>query len=539
MSHLDLHDIQGNIIKAYGRYGFPKGRYVFFHIADGMAGRQFVQALAPSITTSAPWRMRGAAKTHVHGEKTSGGHVPGVTTNIAFTYHGLRELGVPRASLQSFPDEFAMGMKARRDILGDDGASDPAKWDPIWSGDEVHILVAINARDEECLELRYNDVLALCDEFRGGVVLLKGHRGPNGQDDLPYQPASAIYDNTGEPTSKEHFGYTDGIGDPYFKGSGSHPSNVIGGGKATGRSPESTDGWEPLETGEFLLGYRDEAFECPESPSPKLLSHNGTFMVYRKLHQNVRAFDDYLDHVGREYPAGKEALAAKFAGRWRNGAPLARFPTEKEADTFAERWSKAKAQIASTHDLEERRIAKEQFTDLNRQFSAFDYTNDQEGARCPFGSHIRRANPRSALAYGTKDAFETPSALANRRRLIRRGLPYGDSTRRNDADEHGIIFMAINASIRRQFEFVQQQWMNYGNDFRLANDKDPIVGNHGQDERGNGDGHAVIQTASSDDNPPFFCSKLPRFVETRGGDYFFIPSLTALRMIGEGSIDPT
>lgn len=544
MSHLDLHDIQGNIIKAYGRYGFPLGRYVLFHVSDGTAGRRFVQALAPSITTSAPWRMRGEQKPHVHGEKVAPSHVPGVTTNIAFTYHGLRELGVPRASLQSFPDEFAMGMKARRDILGDDGASAPEHWDPVWKGPEVHILVAINARDEECLALRYGEVVALANECLAsdgspGVQLLSGHRGPDGRDDLAYQPASAIKDAAGQPTSKEHFGYTDGIGDPYFKGSGSHPSNVIGGGKATGRSPETSDGWAPLETGEFLLGYRDEAFECPEAPSPKLLSHNGTFMVYRKLHQNVRAFDEYLDHVGREYPAGKEALAAKFAGRWRNGAPLSRFPTEKEAETFAERWSQAKAEIASTHDPEARREAKDRFAELNRQFSAFDYTTDLEGSRCPVGAHIRRSNPRSALAYGTTDAFETPGALSNRRRIIRRGLPYGDSSKaRSDGNEQGIIFMAINASIRRQFEFVQQQWMNYGNDFRLGNDKDPIIGNHGE-KNGYGDGHAVLQTAANDPSPPFFCSKIPRFVETRGGEYFFIPSLTALRMIGEGSIDPT
>ena len=102
-----------------------------------------------------------------------------------------------------------------------------------------------------------------------------------------------------------------------------------------------------------------------------------------------------------------------------------------------------------------------------------------------------------------------------------------------------MIFMALNASIRRQFEFVQQQWMVYGNDFRLANDKDPIVGNHADAPGKQPDGRMVIQTGAKDTAPPFFCSRIPRFVETRGGDYFFMPSLTALRMIGDGSIDPT
>lgn len=537
MSPLDLHDIQGNIVKAYGRYGFPKGRYVLFSVCDGAAGRKFVQALAGSITTSAPWRDSG---TH-----TGGTPIPEVTTNIAFSYHGLRELGVPRASLQSFPDEFAMGMKARRDILGDNGTSSPDHWDPVWTGDtDVDILVSINGQDEACLEKRYRALVGLAEECLArdgtpGVRLLVGHSGAGGRKDLPYQPATAIYID-GLPSSKEHFGYTDGIGDPFFKGTGSHESNLIGGGKITGGAPDTADGWEPLETGEFLLGYKDEAFECPEAPSPKLLSHNGTFMVYRKLHENTGSFDKYIDHVGKEYPGGKEALAAKFAGRWRNGAPLTRFPTETQANAFAEQWEKAKANIAAAKTTAERELAKQRFSQLNQQYAAFDYNDDLDGGRCPLGAHIRRANPRGALEFGQKDAFETPGALSNRRRLIRRGLPYGESTAdRRDEGDHGIIFMAINASIRRQFEFVQQQWMNYGNDFKLANDKDPLVGNHGVTPSGHGDGRMVVQTAVKDPEPPFFCSKIPRFVETRGGEYFFVPSLTALRMIGEGSIDPT
>jgi Dyp-type peroxidase family len=529
VSHLDLHDIQGNIVKAYGRYGFPKGRYVLFSVCEGDAGRAFVQALAPTITTSAPWRMSG------HGKGTA---IPEITTNIAFTYRGLKALGVPRASLQTFPDEFAMGMRARRDILGDDGVSAPENWDPVWIDEQmpVDILISINGRDDACLEKRYQEILALSAASGDGVVLLKGHSGPTPD----YQAATAIYDKDG-PTAKEHFGYTDGIGDPFFKGVGTHESNLIGGGKVTGKTPEGKLGWEPLETGEFILGYKDEAYECPEAPSPKLLSHNGTFMVYRKLHENTESFDKYIEHMGKEFPGGKEALAAKFAGRWRNGAPVSKFPSEQEASEFAERWNKAKQEIAITKDPKEREQKKASFAELNQQFSAFDYRDDSSGGRCPLGAHIRRANPRSALEFNKQGVFETPGALANRRRMIRRGLPYGASytpEQRRDGEDHGIVFMAIGASIRRQFEFVQQQWMNYGNDFQLANEKDALLGNHGQNERG-GTGTMVVQSDPEQPEPPFFCAKIPRFVETRGGEYFFVPSLTALRMIGEGSIDPT
>ena len=516
---LDLHDIQGNIIKAYGRFGFPKGRYVFFGVEDAVAGREFVAELCSSITTSTPFRERA---------------LPEVTTNIAFTYHGLRELGVPRASLQTFPDEFAMGMRARRDILGDEGTSAPERWDPIWrQPDRVHIMIAISGQDDRGLELRYQQIAEIAQRTRG-VRLLRGHRGPGGADDLEYQPATAIYDN-GQPTAKEHFGYVDGIGDPFFKGTGAHESNVLGGGKPTGLPPDTLFGWAPLETGEFLLGYRDEAHECAEAATPRLRSNNATFMAYPKVHLTVEAFDGYLEHVGLEFPGGKEALAAKFTGRWRNGAPLSKFPTQRDADEFAQRWLQAKNAVVQAKSRADRETAKEHFAELNKQFVAFDYRSDLSGGRCPMGAHIRRANPRSALEFDQLLAFEDPGALSNRRRIIRRGLPYGDSkASRTDDGDHGIIFMALNASLRRQFEFVQQQWMNYGNDFRLANERDALVGNHPPEG-----GSMVVQTEPDDPRPPFFCNRLPRFVETRGGDYFFIPSMTALRMIGAGNIDPT
>jgi hypothetical protein len=90
----------------------------------------------------------------------------------------------------------------------------------------------------------------------------------------------------------------------------------------------------------------------------------------------------------------------------------------------------------------------------------------------------------------------------------------------------------LNASLFRQFEFVQQQWIEYGNDARQGNDKDILIGNHG------GSGKVMIQGTTDPNNPPFLCGALPNFVELRGGDYFFVPSITALRMIAANSVDP-
>jgi Dyp-type peroxidase family len=230
------------------------------------------------------------------------------------------------------------------------------------------------------------------------------------------------------------------------------------------------------------------------------LARNGTFMVYRKLHQNVSAFRTYLDAKGRAYPGGKEKLAAKFVGRWRDGTPLVLSPDQMDQSIVQD----------------------------DNQNTNFLYQADPAGTRCPLGAHIRRVHPR--------DAFGFDGGLVNRRRIMRRGLPYGEYVPEgepvNDQDERGIVFMALNASLFRQFEFVQQQWINYGNDAHQGNDRDPLVGNHEDRSK------FVIQGTSDPGNPPFICGALPNFVELRGGDYFFVPSLTGLAMMAMNTVDP-
>ncbi len=517
-NYIDLDDVQGNIVKGYGRYGYPFARYVFFEFTKPQTGRNFLKTLLPLITNAAPWEDRQ--------------DLPLATTNIAFSYEGLKHLGLPVESLHSFPNEFSMGMKARATILGDDQQSAPKHWDPIWHNDKaIHMFLSINAKNKAALEERYNEIQKRLADYASGVKQCFGHRGEAG-DNLGYQDASAVFDGN-TPTPKEHFGYTDGISDPYFKGCGLHPANVVGGGKPTRGNPATEEGWTPLQTGEFLLGYRDETHELPEAPAPRMLSMNGTFMVYRKLHQNVGAFNDYISEMGKDYPGGKSVLSAKMVGRWKNGVPLTTFPDEAEAKAFGDKLASARAAMYAAKTDAEKQKATEYFASLRKQLTAFNYNEDIDGKKCPVSAHMRRANPRGALEYGVKDAYDTPGALVDRRRILRRGLPYGKVTDPADnKGEHGIVFMALNANINRQFEFVQQQWMNYGNDFKLSNEKDPLIGN--QDGTG-----AMTIPGTGPDNPPFFCAKLPRFVETRGGEYFFIPSLTAIRMIANGLIDPT
>ncbi len=466
---LDLEDIQGFIMRTYP---LPCVRYVYVHIDDKQVDtvRSTLEKLTEHVTPSSVWLN------NAEGFEQA--------LNIALTFKGLKALGLPSSSLISFPTAFVEGMAKRKILLGDEGNSDPVKWDKVWQDSNndpkktVHLWLAIFGADETKRDSHYTAITKLMGRSSGMSVLGFEDAG------LLKDPKTKKYLNT------EHFGYRDGIGDVEFKGM-PFP-HVDGHGKLM-----SDGSWGPLATGEFLLGYPDESPEWPVAPMPHTLARNGTFMAVRKLHQNVASFRKYLDETSKKFPGGKELLAAKFVGRWRDGTPLTLSP-DKQDSTLAD--------------------------DVKRN-NNFKYKDDLDGHRCPMGAHIRRMNPRDAMLF---------NKLADRRRIIRRGLPYGVHTPEDqpadDVAEHGIMFLAINASFERQFEFVQQQWVHYGNDFFQGDDKDPLLGNN------EGKGKMVIQGDSKTDRPPHICTGLPSFVNTRGGDYFFVPSLTALRQIALGII---
>jgi len=522
---LELADIQGNILTAYGRLGFPKARYLLFHVGDAAAGRAFVDALRRRVTTALRWPSSRKGVPTGKNPVTR----PAVALNLAFTYRGLAALGLPTRTLSALPHDFIDGMPARAAILGDDVQDNtPAHWDPVWQPDRaaVHLLVTLNAQvgpDGEAvpaLAATTTEILALALQLSAGrpgaVSLLEGHRGPSAR----WQELSALMAGAA-PTPFEHFGFMDAIGDPIF--SGQYPEGAENG-LAVGQGAVDGQGhWRPLATGEFLLGWTDEAQEVAGMPMPLDFSRNGSFFSYRKLHQHVEAFDQWTEATAAalaaawglpDLPAARETLMAKMAGRWRDGVPLTAAPDVAAWREFNARFAPGTPERA-------------------RAFVEFRYQDDPRGLRCPVTSHMRRMNTRDGLdpRAGAAPALRMGSALNNRRRVLRRGLPYG---RRDAADgEHGIVMLCHCASLSRQFEFVQQQWLNFGLDFNAGNDSCPLVGTHPAGAR------FVIPADPAGGRAPFVAQGLPPFVSTRGGDYFFAPSMTALRMIANGLTDPT
>lgn len=541
---LDLADIQGNIVLPYGRYGFPWTRHLLFHFAEAAAGRRFLAALHPLLTSAQRWQQDASDSTPGTVPR------PQCTLNLGLSFAGLRALHLPTRTLDGMPEEFVDGMAARAHILGDFGPSARPHWDPVWhqedGGTQIHLWVSIAARalpdgsPEPALAQRTDWVLAQA-AAAGRVHLLAGHRGsePRWQDSCARMVA--LPDGSRAPTASEHFGFTDGISDPVFEGQ--YPAaeladEVVGG----GRIDPVAQGWQPLAAGEFLLGHPCEAQELPEAAEPWSFTRNGTFMALRKLHQNVASFDRSLDALASSYQqsaglasaqAARATLMAKMAGRWPSGIPLMAAASHEAAEALAARFADVPAiqrKLRAQRTPEERAHLR----DYERLLSDFRYAGDRSGAVCPLTAHVRRSNPRDGLdPKAGQPGHRADSSLSNRRRILRRGLPYGDSTVRDDAGEHGVLFMALCSSLFRQFEFIQQQWIQYGSVFGAGNDTDPLIGNRGPHQ------HFTIPTDPAGDGVPFLCSGLPQFVETRGGEYFFLPSLSAVRQMASGSVDPT
>jgi len=196
---------------------------------------------------------------------------------------------------------------------------------------------------------------------------------------------------------------------------------VIGQGKLT-----ASQEWLPLATGEFLLGHVDEAQETSGGAMPIDFSRNGTFMAYRKMHQNVNTFHRYIEEKATVYAAShgvseeeaNETLRAKMAGRWSDGIPLIHAPTYGQ-------WQAERAKISAMPEA----TRQAYLVQLLRNFT---YAADADGSRCPFSSHLRRSNPRDMLDPTVSPAAgdappRATSVLNNRRRILRRGLPYGQS----------------------------------------------------------------------------------------------------------------
>lgn len=487
----EWEDIQALAASGLGALG--ASCFLLLNVADVAAARAWLAATRPTSVADL-----NAAK--------ADGRIVATALQLALSAPGLAALGLAPAVIDAFGPEFRQGLASdtsRSRRLGDIGANDPAHWD--WGrGDDVpHLLVMLYATAAE-IDAYVDAVLA---GLTPGFSLRK-------------REVCAVQDGY------EPFGFLDGISQPVVDWAGV-------------REPGDDALYTHLlAAGEVLLGYTNEYRCLTDRPlldpaqAPGLprarddagradLGRNGSYLVYRRLAQDVPRFWQTLAARAGGMTAAI-TLAEAMVGRGIDGQPI---PA-----------------------LGARHIPGSDAYDLN----GFSYTGDPNGNICPVGAHIRRANPRNADLPSVPDGLldkllvtlgltgnARDDAVSSTRfhRIVRRGRRFGamlspvEAARPDAPDPHaGIHFIALQASISRQFEFIQGAWVSSAKFAGLSGESDPLLGNRcpfpGTQPT---DGFSRPGPDGSVEK-----HQLPQFVTVTAGGYFFLPGLRALAFIARG-----
>jgi Dyp-type peroxidase family len=504
-ARLELEQIQGLVLNGYKKH--LSARYGIFEITDRLLACRWIGKLLPDV------QFGEFRRTH----PDQAPFPKDCLSNIALSHAGFAALGLHHEALVGFSHAFQEGLndpsRARR--MGDDGDSDPRSWAWGKPGDPVHgVLAVFSVRGGPAGARELGEFLERNFDARTNGVRLLAHLDTSDVD---------------PELRREHFGFRDGIANPRLKGLA---------------RPGAED---QVADGEFLLGYENGygkvamSPELPSSADPggklppsderpdfKDFGRNGSYLVFRQLSQDVHAFWEFVYAAKDEVPgidggaAGAEWLASRMVGRWQNGTPITHFP---------------------------RHPGPERYDDMNRflyHHRAGHQDTDAFGSRCPFGSHIRRTNPRDTTLPAPYDVElsgspEDPGVIASRLRLsnlhriMRRGRAYGPPSgasfdpevlRKADDQPRGLHFLCFNANLARQFEFVQSNWALNPAFAGMSSDPDPLLAA----------GRAVpfpADTFTMQGCPPRRVHGVPRVVEVRGGAYFFMPSRAALEYLAQ------
>ncbi|MDP8908379.1 MAG: peroxidase [Chloroflexota bacterium] len=464
---IDRADIQGLIVRGHG--ALRAARYVLARIAQPAGASSWLAALADEVDDGRDRPNRSAV-------------------NVALTPSGLRKLGLPAETLAMFSREFTGGMTTahRSRILGDVEESAPERWS--WGGprgEEIDVLLLLYAADEAEMSTVLTARVAALEA--GGLRVVRTL-------------------DTSPLVDYEHFGFRDGVSQPRME--------------EIGEAPDA----HTVKAGEFILGYPNGYGQftprplldtqadphgmlppAPEAPGNRDLGRGGSYLVLRQLSQDVRAFWEFCDRATRRPDgsadhAARVRLASKIVGRWPSGAPLVLAP---ESD---------RPELAEEND-----------------FGYF--AEDRHGLRCPIGAHVRRSHPRDSL--DPKPGSHKSIEVGNRHRLLRRGRQYGpfvsreellsmDAPERWDAEPRGLHFICLVGNLSRQFEFVQHTWLNNPRFDGLYDTPDPLMSPAPPGGR-----RFTVPAKRVRER----YNGLPRFVSVRGGAYFFLPGIRALRYL--------
>nr|7ANV_A Chain A, ancestral D-type dye decolorizing peroxidase [Geotrichum candidum] len=481
---LDLNNIQGDILG-----GLPKKTetYFFFKITDAAAFRKHLKQLIPLITTTAQVQKdRKAIDEHKKSNQKSGKPpelLPLAGVNIAFSHAGLKKLGINDDNLGD--TAFKAGQLADAQNLGDPGTGNAGAkfvpdWDPAFKEKDIHGVILVAGDSHETVDKKLQEIEAI---FGVGGPHASIHEVLTIQGDV----------RPGDEKGHEHFGFQDGISQPAVKGFDTNPN----------------PGQAPVRPGVILVGRDGDSVANNARPS---WAKDGSFLVFRKLQQLVPEFNKFLEENPIKLPGnnltpeeGSELLGARLVGRWKSGAPIDITPLQDDPE-----------------------LAKDPQRNNNFRFD-HPFADEQDSqTRCPFAAHIRKTNPRADLEDASPTSVES-------RRIIRRGIPYGPEVTPEEKEskktkhDRGLLFVCYQSNIENGFQFIQKSWANNPN-FPPSKPNpvtpgfDPIIG-----QAANNDGARTMSGTDPNNQANELSLPTELFVVPRGGEYFFSPSISALK----------
>ncbi|MGJ7506631.1 hypothetical protein [Variovorax sp. GT1P44] len=403
--NLELDNIQGNIL---GGFNKDFQTFVLLKFLSPETGRAWLSEMGDednefgvaASSSEQVLRFNAQFKAITAEGRSPENFIESAWTNLSISFSGLEFLGVAAADLTAFPDAFREGMAARNVLLGDVDSSDPSQWVTPFGSPDVHALLVVAADSEARLARRLAHIRAT-GAFVNGVDSLLEIQGRTRMD-MPHQ------------AGHEHFGFKDGVSQPGIRGV-TIPDDPIG------NPDQGHPGQDLLWPGEFVLGYpaQDPVAEPghdgpnripgPISTSGPEWTVDGSYLVFRRLAQDVPAFQSHVAALAAAHGLHPDLMGAKLVGRYKSGCPV-------EARAF-----QPTPFVPFPTDPE---VFQPGLADSDTLNNNFEFGDDADGALCPLASHIRKTYPRDEV---------TPAGQANSEsntqthRLLRRGIPFGGS----------------------------------------------------------------------------------------------------------------
>ncbi len=437
-----LEDLQGNILKGHGR---EHSVHLFVQWKPGQiqGAKEWIQAFTRTYVTSAKQQADEALRYKQEGIAGT------IFANVFFSRKGYEALEFEPFQVPK-DQPFTMGMKNSqiRDFLGD---PEVKQWE-VGYQNEIHALILI--ADDHLLKL-LQAVNQITAKLRQVAIIL--HR----------EDGFILRNQAGQVI--EHFGFVDGVSQPLFL-----KRDIV---KAQTNDSDFSQ-WDPRASLDILL-VKDHNGKTEDS--------YGSYLVYRKLEQDVKAFRADQQKLAQTLNINNDLAGALVMGRFADGTPV----TKSDIPTYA---------VTPTNN--------------------FNYDADVDATKCPFHAHIRKTNPRGDTGrVESSPGFDEALAVEKNHRIARRAISYGENdTNQAPQTGSGLLFLCFQANIENQFNFMQARWANPDRFVQVGVGPDPVIGQpEGTQKWPKKWGEADTQE---------YGFKLWAFM--KGGEYFFAPSISFL-----------